>query len=400
MPMALCVSTCQAGIFHVSPIFWLSLVAVVLGTSQRSAHALLFKLTYDSGVSTAPAGFLPAFNDAVQFYETTFTDPITINLQVGWGTINNQSLSPGAVGESFVNGQVFSHFAGVKSALISDAKSAADQTSVANMPANDPTGNAVYAMSDAEGKALGLLAANAPALDGYVGFSSTAPFTYDENNRAVAGENDFIGAAEHEISEVMGRYGLGQNGRTSGRYSPIDFFRYTAPGALDLGPAYGAYFSIDGGTTVINTFNGPNGGDLSDWAGATVDSYNTGTNVGDESAVSMGDITLMDVIGYDVASPSLAGDYNHDGIVDAADYTVWRDMLGQTGSGLAADGNGDNQIDAGDYNIWNTNFGNHSGSGAGANAAVPEPATLLMLLVGLLTICASRQQKCRKLMWL
>ena len=196
----------------------------------------------------------------------------------------------------------------------------------------------------------------------------------------MAGENDFIGAAEHEISEVMGRYGLGQNGRKSGRYSPIDFFRYTSPGALDLAPAYGAYFSIDGGTTAINTFNGPNGGDLSDWSGATVDSYNTGTNLGNESAVSTGDINLMDVIGYDVAGPSLAGDYNHDGIVDAADYTVWRDDLGTT-------------YTQADYNIWKANFGNHSGASASANAVVPEPATLWMLLAGILTICCRRRAK-------
>ena len=150
--MALIATTRQAGVLRVSAIFLLALAALLFCPTRRSAQALTFDLSYDSSVPGAPAGFLPAFNDALQFYETTFTDPITINLQVGWGTINNQSLSPGAVGESFVNGQVFSHFAGVKSALSSDAKSAADETSVANMPANDPTGNAIYAMSDAEGK--------------------------------------------------------------------------------------------------------------------------------------------------------------------------------------------------------------------------------------------------------
>ena len=120
-------------------------------------------------------------------------------------------MSPGAFGQSLVNGQISSNFGGVKSALISDAKSAADQTSVANLPANDPTSGAPYLMAWAEAKALGLLAANAPALDGYVGFSTTASFTFDPNNRAVAGKYDFIGVAEHEISEVLGRYGMGQN---------------------------------------------------------------------------------------------------------------------------------------------------------------------------------------------
>ena len=36
-------------------------------------------------------------------------------------------------------------------------------------------------------------------------------------------------------------------------------------------------------------------------------------------------------------TPRLSGDFNDDGIVDAADYTVWRDTLGQTGQDLAAD---------------------------------------------------------------
>ena len=220
-----------------------------------------------------------------------------------------------------------------------------------------------------------------PALDGFVGFSSSAPFTFDTNNRAVAGENDFIGAAEHEISEVMGRYGIGQNAGTLGRYSPIDLFRYASPGMLDLAPANGAYFSIDGGNTVIHTFNGPNGGDLSDWLkGAIADSYDAGPTLGSEMTVSAGDVTLMDVIGYDAAGPPVPGDYNHNGIVDAADYTIWRDTLGQTGMGLSADGNGNGSIDSGDYDLWKANFGNHSGSGAGANAAVPEPSTLVLLM--------------------
>jgi hypothetical protein len=74
---------------------------------------------------------------------------------------------------------------------------------------------------------------------------------------------------------------------------------------------------------------------------------------------------------------TLPGDYNHDDVVDAADYVVWRNALGQSGTGLAADGNGNGTIDAGDYSLWKANFGNTSGSGAGSifiTASVPEPA--------------------------
>lgn len=77
----------------------------------------------------------------------------------------------------------------------------------------------------------------------------------------------------------------------------------------------------------------------------------------------------------------LAGDYNNDGKVDAADYSRWRDTLGQTGAALAADGNGNGLIDAGDYNVWKSNFGQTAG--AASAAPVPEPHTLMLLAVAL-----------------
>jgi hypothetical protein len=87
-----------------------------------------------------------------------------------------------------------------------------------------------------------------------------------------------------------------------------------------------------------------------------------------------------------LATLTVAGDYNNDGLVNAADYTVWRDSLGQTGTGLAADGDGDNDVDSDDYGIWKSNFGQGgAGAGGAATAAVPEPSTLLiglMLLIG------------------
>jgi alpha-L-arabinofuranosidase len=88
---------------------------------------------------------------------------------------------------------------------------------------------------------------------------------------------------------------------------------------------------------------------------------------------------------YIIPRLPIPGDYNNDGIVDAADYTVWRDSLGQTGTGLAADGTGsggtpDGVVDDLDYQYWVDHFGATSaGSGAGSAGGVPEPSSLLML---------------------
>ena len=82
-----------------------------------------------------------------------------------------------------------------------------------------------------------------------------------------------------------------------------------------------------------------------------------------------------------VLSVGLPGDYNNDGTVDAADYTVWRDNLGAADE-TALNGNGDgmNGVDEADYALWKANYGTTLGTGSAALAqAVPEPATIVLL---------------------
>jgi hypothetical protein len=79
--------------------------------------------------------------------------------------------------------------------------------------------------------------------------------------------------------------------------------------------------------------------------------------------------------------PSLAGDYNQNSIVDAADYVLWRDTLDETGPDLAADGNDNDQIDVGDYEVWRANYGQATSGGFSAARAVPEPPTALLFAI-------------------
>ena len=85
------------------------------------------------------------------------------------------------------------------------------------------------------------------------------------------------------------------------------------------------------------------------------------------------DSTLLEVF--------VPGDYNRNGVVDAADYTVWRDTLGQSVADYAAaDGNGSGVIDQDDYEVWKNNFGatTSSGIGIGSAISVPEPDSVVV----------------------
>lgn len=79
-------------------------------------------------------------------------------------------------------------------------------------------------------------------------------------------------------------------------------------------------------------------------------------------ALSAGTVlTLDDGSTFVVTDPAIVtsvtrADYNGDGLVNAADYTVWRDTEGST-INLAADGNGDGVVDSADYNLWVESFG-------------------------------------------
>jgi autotransporter-associated beta strand protein len=70
----------------------------------------------------------------------------------------------------------------------------------------------------------------------------------------------------------------------------------------------------------------------------------------------------------------VAGDYNANGVVDMADYVLWRNG-GPIQNEVASAG----VLDAADYDAWRARFGNSAGSGAGLkNAAVPEPSAFLI----------------------
>jgi hypothetical protein len=90
------------------------------------------------------------------------------------------------------------------------------------------------------------------------------------------------------------------------------------------------------------------------------------------------------------AVSDLPGDYNDDGVVDAADYVVWRDNLGQ--SVLLPNDPSSGVVTQDDYGVWRANFGSTLRSGFGAAVTtVPEPVTVLLIAMALLMSSVTRR---------
>jgi hypothetical protein len=98
------------------------------------------------------------------------------------------------------------------------------------------------------------------------------------------------------------------------------------------------------------------------------------------------------------------GDYNGNGVVDAADYVVWRKTASDLflGPGYAADGSGpggvpDGYVDGYDYDFWREQFGNGNPFGSGSStgnlssAAVPEPMTAMFAAIAAACCVAVRR---------
>ncbi|QDT69165.1 Beta-porphyranase A precursor [Planctomycetes bacterium MalM25] len=159
----------------------------------------------------------------------------------------------------------------------------------------------------------------------------------------LSGEGDFIGMAD--FSDLDGAVGEastlvdntpGDIGWVSARLDSVIGFDQQA----DLGDL------------------APVGMDLSEFQAWVDDASWAGIAVGGEF-----DLVLL--------TAGLTGDFNADGMVDAADYTVWRDTNGST-SDLRADANGDLVVDQDDYQLWRGNYG----ATQAATLAVPTPHAL------------------------
>jgi hypothetical protein len=96
-----------------------------------------------------------------------------------------------------------------------------------------------------------------------------------------------------------------------------------------------------------------------------------------------------------VTAAGVTGDYNNNGVVDAADYVVWRKNV-NTATTLPNDST-PGTVNQADYEAWRANFGRTPGSAssllgsAASSAQVPEPDTVSLLLLAMAAIASRRR---------
>ncbi|TWT94841.1 Autotransporter-associated beta strand repeat protein [Botrimarina colliarenosi] len=93
-----------------------------------------------------------------------------------------------------------------------------------------------------------------------------------------------------------------------------------------------------------------------------------------------------------IPNTQLAGDFNNDGVVNAADYTVWRDNEGAAEGTLVNAPGTPGVIGSDHYDLWVSNYGAtiFGAASSAASAAVPEPGALALFLAAIATSLTNR----------
>lgn len=315
-----------------------------LTLTSQSAYGLVFNLTDTGGAAPGTlAG--DAFLEAANIWSTFFTDPVTINLDIGFTTLGGSVLAQASSSTQNIT------YTDLRNALVADQTTVDDATAVSylqpapsieflsNTPAgatfhdnNASVNNSWFSVNTSLMKALNLMPSNS-VTDASITFNSSFGFDFDSSDGITAGQFDFVGIALHEIGHALGfTSGVDtldyytDNGPGANQVSSfdnfsinkvLDLYRYSdESAALGIGIQDMAtgdrnqFFSIDGGQTALSYFstgvyNG-NGRQASHWRD------NLGLGLmdptfaqGEVGFISVQDLLAFDAIGYDFVMPTI-----------------------------------------------------------------------------------------------
>jgi hypothetical protein len=215
--------------------------------------------------------------------------------------------------------------------------------------------------------------------------SNTWKYLYSESTTSPNTRFDF----QLVSSAMLNQPGLQLAPDTSDPFSTGNYPSSKYPYAYEV-------FGNDGSTALNGFTNAAGNTSLSDLPNATTVLNDMMEPYSGNSQQFVGSDHLPIVADYVIVPAHIPGDFNINGVVDAADYTIWRDTQGQTGSNLAADATGpggvpDGVVDQLDYQLWVDHYGQTSGSGAASGSAVPEPTGIALAAVAAAALMATRR---------
>ncbi len=253
-----------------------------------AGSGMVFNNTYGSGVSAA---FKLAIIAAEAFFQSHFTDAVTINVNFDLASLGSQFS-----GRNTFSPLQHVAYTTLTAALSAHATTADDLAAVRSLPAADPTGGVGFAVSVGMARNLGLVGGGSGVDDNII-LNSDMAWTFGP---------DAVGVLEHEISEgALGR--VGGVGVQNSWWGPMDLFRYAAANQHDYTggrDGLASFFSVDG-TTMLMPFHNSlstagvfDGQDFSDWASeVSGDAFGPG-GPNAPGTMTPTDLRVMDILGW------------------------------------------------------------------------------------------------------
>jgi hypothetical protein len=254
-----------------------------------SAHALTIIPSFDFSVTSNPnaAAVIADVQTAINFYQSTFTAPITVKMSFSETLISNR----------FVATSAFPTYVSDYNTVYKPALLAADATSLIGRIASSnlppvPQGTLIEYTS-AAGRALGLNT-SATFSDGFINLSPNNQYVIPPPGVPL---NGFSGlqAIEHEMNEVLGIGGFSFKVPPANPIGSMNLFSQNVAGNF--------YLSVDGGRTLLAQFNAglAPGFDTGDFTGCQVQGFNCfGQNV--RLDASSPEVLSLIAIGYGIVS--------------------------------------------------------------------------------------------------
>lgn len=226
---------------------------------------------FDSSITSDPnaAKIEGTINTAIQNVQSSFSNPITVNIKFQEGS---SGLGSNSTWFSEVS------YASLRASLAAAATTPDAQSAVNSLPTSidNPVNNNAYVyLTDPDARALGYSGAIPPSGPDGIITLNTSICNLDRTSIDPS-KYDLQSVAAHEIDEVLG-FGSALNGLANGAPTPTgaiqidDLWRFdqNSNRSFNTNVATQAYFSIDGGKTDLAQFNqsAPQAGpDFSDWA--------------------------------------------------------------------------------------------------------------------------------------